>query len=185
MESYIGEIRAFAGNYAPQDWAICDGSIINIAGNEALFSLLGTTYGGNGATTFGLPDLRGRLMVNRGQSVYSPQGHKYVLGEKNGSENVTLNVTNLPAHIHYLNASTQDATTNIPDNNILAAPTDTGTGFTVEMYLPFNTGSTTDVVLGTNTLAPAPGGGLAHDNLMPFLCVSYIICKVGLYPSFN
>ena len=90
MESYVGEIRAFAGNYAPRDWAICDGSIINIVGNEALFSLLGTTYGGNGTTTFGLPDLRGRLMVNRGQFVSNPQGHNYILGEKNGVETVTL-----------------------------------------------------------------------------------------------
>lgn len=185
MESYIGEIRAFAGNYAPQDWAMCDGSIINIVGNEALFSLLGTTYGGNGTTTFGLPDLRGRLMVNRGQLLSNPQGHNYILGEKNGAETVTLIGSNLPAHIHALNASTQDATTNVPDNNILAAPIDSGTGFTVEMYLPANTANTTSVTLGTDTLSPAPGGGLAHDNLMPYLCVSYIICMVGIYPSFD
>ena len=185
MESYIGEIRAFAGNYAPQDWAMCDGSIINIVGNEALFSLLGTTYGGNGATTFGLPDLRGRLMVNRGQLLSNPQGHNYILGEKNGVETVTLTGSNLPEHIHALNASTQDATTNVPDNNILAAPIDSGTGFTVEMYMPANTADTTSAILSANTLSAAPGEGFPHDNLMPFLCINYIICKFGIYPSFN
>ncbi|MDD4921881.1 MAG: tail fiber protein [Bacteroidales bacterium] len=186
MESYVGEIRAFAGNYAPQDWALCDGSQINISGNESLFSLIGTTYGGDGVNNFKLPDLKGRLMVNRGQLISGGiQGHNYVLGEKNGAEFVTLNVANLPAHTHTLNASTQDATTNTPDNNILAAPTDTGTGFTVEMYLPANTSGTTNVNLSGDTLGAAYGGGQAHDNLMPFLCISYIICINGLYPSFN
>ncbi|MDE2463523.1 MAG: tail fiber protein, partial [Alphaproteobacteria bacterium] len=107
-EPFLGEIRIFAGNYAPEGWHFCDGSLLSVSNNDALFALLGTTYGGDGASTFGLPDLRGRVALSMGQG---PGLQNYTAGQKAGSEMVTLTIPNIPAHSHTLNAAPANATT--------------------------------------------------------------------------
>ncbi len=182
MDNYLGEIRAFAGNYAPDGWLLCNGSILSISSYESLFTLIGTQYGGDGSTTFGIPDLRGRLVVNRGPM---PGGSTYTLGAQYGVESVPLTEANLPSHGHTFNVSTQNATTDDPTGNLLAAPIDVGKSNEVEIYLPAGIAKTTTNDLNTNTLTNSSGIGAPHENRMPFLCVSYIIAYRGLYPEFN
>src|ERR1700744_300002 len=121
MTPYLGEIRAFAGNFAPSGWQLCNGQLMSIAQYEALYTLVGTTYGGDGVTTFGLPDLRGKVLVNQGQA---PGLSNRPLGLKGGTETVTLLLTTLPQHNHSVNASSNPANSNSPTNNLLAAPID-------------------------------------------------------------
>ncbi len=182
MENYLGEIRAFAGNYAPEGWLMCDGSILNIGSYESLFTLIGTIYGGNGSTTFGIPDLRGRLIVNRGTL---PGGSSYNIGVQYGVETVSLTEPNLPSHTHTFSVSTQNATTDNPNGNLLAAPIDVGKSNEVEIYLPSGLANTTANDLNNNTITNSEEFGQSHENRMPFLCVSYIIAYQGLYPDFN
>ncbi len=162
-EPFIGEIRMFAGNYAPQGWALCDGQLLAISQNDALFSLLGTTYGGDGRTTFGLPDMRGRLPIHEGA------GHR--LGEKAGSEQVSLTANQLPAHSHALNASTNAAANTSPAENVTAVSTDTN------IYGADNPVSMDAAMLSNS------GGGQPHDNVMPFQCLNFIIALFGIFPS--
>lgn len=166
-EPYIGEIRLFAGNFAPMDWALCDGSLLSIAENEALFSLLGTTYGGDGQTTFALPDLRGRVPIHRSTT--------YPLGSKAGTETVTLITNQLPAHTHTVNASTAPGDAENPSNALWAQSPQTSYDNTANPTLAaMNPTSVTSV-----------GGNQPHDNMMPTLTVSYIISLYGIYPSQN
>ncbi|MFC4098079.1 phage tail protein [Paenibacillus xanthanilyticus] len=161
-DSYLGEIRIFAGNYAPQGWALCQGQLLSIAENEALFALLGTTYGGDGQTTFGLPDLRGRLPVHPSTAI--------PLGSQGGTETETLTLNQLPAHTHTANANTAAGNANMPDNHVWA-------GSALQNY---NTGGE---LVGMNAHALAPvGGNLPHDNMMPSLTVSFIISLYGVFP---
>jgi microcystin-dependent protein len=186
MDNYIGEIRAFAGNFAPEGWALCNGGMLEVRQYEQLFSLIGTTFGGNGVTTFGLPDLRGRLMINRGQGT-SPYGQltSYQMGQKAGTENVTLGVTNITPHTHTLHAYQIDAVSDNPNNQELAGPIDVGQSFVTEMYLPPNVSPLTRYKLGDQTIRPSDEQGMPHDNLMPFLCISYIIALQGIDPTFS
>ena len=170
-EPFIGQIKMFAGNFAPRSWSFCSGQLLAISQNDALFSLLGTTYGGDGRTTFGLPDLRGRLPIHMGQG---PGLNSRPIGQKSGNEQVTLAEQTLAAHTHE-SASTNAATHNSPGGKVLA-----------------NTGSTN--VYGTDattTMAPATmvAQGAAsptpHTNVMPYQTVSFIICLFGVYPSRN
>src|SRR5438067_95889 len=124
MEPYIGEIRAFAGNFAPVGWAICNGSMASIDENDALFNLLGTTYGGDGQSTFGLPDLRGRAIVSQGKSL---AGTVYLIGSAGGAEKVTLNTNEMPIHSHAFNVSTKNGTATKPEGNFLAVPVEVTT----------------------------------------------------------
>jgi microcystin-dependent protein len=177
-QPFIGEIRMFGSNFAPQGWMFCSGQTISISQNTALFSLIGTFYGGNGTTTFQLPNLQGRLPVHYGQG---PGLSVYSIGQSGGVETVALNTTQMPQHSHSLNASTATATLSSPTNNVTgAAPltpiptvlyTNPGTPATVGNLLPQAVG--------------ANGSGLPHSNIMPYLCVSFIIATVGIFPSRN
>ncbi len=179
MDEYLGIIKLFAGNFAPKGWMYCNGQILNINQNTALFSLLGTTYGGNGTTTFALPDLRGRAAIGQGQGGGL---QNYNLGQTGGSESVTLLAQQMPTHNHILAASSADGNTNVPTNALLAKGTaTTGGGDAADMntYLT-NGGATTTLA---NTSINAAGGSQAHENRSPYLALGYIICVNGLFPS--
>jgi microcystin-dependent protein len=165
MDPFLGEIRMFGGNFAPQGWATCDGQILPIAQNTALFSLLGTTYGGNGQSTFALPDLRGRLPVHIGGGL--------TIGQAGGSETVILTTTNLPAHTHVANAASA-ATTLSPAGQYWAA--DPGANVAPYAAAP-------DGRVMSGTAIGAQGGNQPHANLQPFLAVTFIIALEGIYPS--
>lgn len=167
-EPFVGEIRMFAGNFAPRGWAFCDGQLLAVSQNDALFSLLGTIYGGDGRSTFGLPDLRGRIPVHAGTGPgLSPRR----LGAKGGAEQVTVTVNQLPSHQHPLRASSAAANQESPANNLTAQPT----GALYSNVGPF--------VNLNNAAVSRVGGSRGHTNLMPFLCIHFIIALVGIYPS--
>jgi microcystin-dependent protein len=170
-EYFIGEIRMFGGNYAPVQWAMCNGQLLPIDQNDALFSLIGTTYGGDGRTTFQLPDLRGRVPVHMGAG---PGLTNRIICQKFGTESVTLTVDNLPTHMHGLTAASGNGTSNNPSGNILAASTGT-----VSIY---NSGSSAPVKMNPAAVGNT-GGSQSHSNLMPTLCVNFIISLYGIYPS--
>jgi microcystin-dependent protein len=166
---YVGEIRLFAGNFAPVGWAFCAGQLLAIAENDTLFNLIGTTYGGDGQTTFGLPDLRGRVPVHAGQG---PVTQNYTLGEPGGVEQVTLTAQQTPIHSHAVLASTDGGTTTTPAGNVPAASPG------IRPYLPV----APDVALAFQTVG-ATGGSQPHTNLMPTGVLNYIISLFGIYPS--
>lgn len=177
MEVYIGEIRMFAGNFAPRGFALCNGQLLAISQNTALFSILGTTYGGNGTTTFALPNLQGRFPMHAGNGQgLSPR----VLGEVGGEESVTLLTTQIPAHTHMLAASTAavpDAPS--PENNFNGITTDPNSGSS------YNTYNTTKNAAMNPAAISITGGSLPHDNMPPFQCINYIIALTGIFPSRN
>ncbi len=165
-EPFLAEIRIVGFNFAPRGWAFCDGQILPINQNQSLYSLLGTTYGGDGRTTFALPDLRGRTPLHRGDG--------YALGQKSGAETVTLTAAEIPAHTHAAKASSADANNPVPTNRVLAAASDA--------YRDPEAATTTALRSGTVTNA---GGGQAHDNMQPFTTVAFCIALRGLFPSRN
>lgn len=181
MDEYLGMIKLFAGNFEPRGWAFCNGQIISIAQNTALFSLLGTTYGGNGQTTFALPDLRGRLAVGFGQG---PGLSPYVLGQVSGVESFTMTINNMPAHTHQIagtvsmpvndsNADAEgpiDAYLGTPSNSIYSSTSSPNV-----FMAPANIQATAQVV----------GNNIPFPIVQPVLGLSYIICLSGLYPSRN
>jgi microcystin-dependent protein len=171
-EPFIGEIRMFAGTFAPRGWAFCDGQLLAISQNDALFSLLGTIYGGDGRTTFGLPDLRGRIPVHAG---HGPGMSDRILGFKGGSEQVTLTTNQLPLHDHPAQALSKPGDSSNPENRHWAATSDKP---------PYYSGSGPDLDMAANALTSA-GGNQAHTNMMPFLCIHFIIALIGIYPSRN
>lgn len=173
-EPFIGEIRMFAGTFAPRDWAFCDGQLLAISQNMTLFSLLGTTYGGDGRTTYGLPDMRGRLPVHQGKG---PGLTDQKLGKLSGTEKVTLTASQMPSHSHSFNATTDAANTSVPTDNVLAAQ---GDGDWPYVGTPSDTSKIQD--LNNNTLTSTVGNK-NHDNMMPSLCVNFIIALFGIYPS--
>ncbi|MDZ8106685.1 MAG: tail fiber protein [Nostoc sp. DedQUE12a] len=173
---YIGEIRMFGGTFAPVGWALCDGQSLAISENEALFALIGTTYGGDGQTTFRLPDLRGRAPIDQGTG---PGLSPRTIGQPLGVEAVTITSFQLPQHNHPLTANTNSnpgvitATDKSPVNNVPA----TGT---VEMYTRPNDPL---VSMSPNAIAPFSGGGQPHENRQPSLAINFIIALEGIYPS--
>lgn len=173
MDPFIGEIKIFAGNFAPQGWAFCDGSTLAISSYTALFSLLGTTYGGDGVTNFKLPDLRGRVPVHMGSG---PGLSNYVIGQSGGTETVSLTASQLPSHTHTANcASTNNVGNQVsPVGNYWSTDPGGNTG----AYNSAANGSQ----LAQGAIGPA-GGGQPHDNLQPFMAVNYIIALNGVYPS--
>ena len=173
-EPFLGEIRLFPYNFAPRGWAFCSGQILPIAQNTALFSLLGTTYGGNGQTTFALPDLRGRRAISSGQG---PGLASYDLGQVAGTESATLTVNNMPAHNHpaTLNAAGTDADQNKPAGNSLANTS----GNTYSAAAPSNAMNQGDVVIGL------AGGSQPFSILDPYLTLNYCIALEGIFPSRN
>ena len=173
-DPYIGDIKLFAGNFAPRNWAFCAGQLLSIAQNTALFSILGTTYGGNGTSTFALPDLRGRVSVGMGQG---PGLSTIVLGEQAGSNSVTVLNSNMPSHSHSVtvNSDTSNMTTTVTGN-----------------YLNGKTESGEPVVSNGSALANATpltlgqtGGNIPLNTSPPFLGLSYIIALYGIFPSRN
>lgn len=160
----------FAGNFAPRGWAFCDGQLLAVSQNDALFSLLGTIYGGDGRTTFGLPDLRGRIPIHAGDGPgLSPRR----LGAKGGSEQMALTVNQLPSHTHEpFQASTDRGNEANPGGNVL------GESPQISMYIEDPSSVSLDAPSITNV-----GGSQSHTNLMPFLCVHFIIALFGIYPS--
>ena len=173
-EPFVGEIKMFAGNFAPRGWMFCEGQLLSISQYEVLFSLIGTTYGGDGVTTFALPDLRGRLPVQQGQGPGISQ--QYAMGEMAGVETVTLTLNQLPTHNHAAVASESTANGVNPAGTMVAT---TSTSILLAYAL-----NAPDTTLANNTLLPA-GGSQPHENLMPSLCVSFIIAIYGIFPSQN
>ncbi len=169
-EPFVGEIRMFAGNFAPRGWAFCDGQLLAVSQNDALFSLLGTIYGGDGRTTFGLPDLRGRLPIHAGSGPgLSPRR----LGSKAGSENVTLTTSEIPSHSHPWAVSSGNAVNASPGGNGYA------TALNADQYRDTPSG----LQPMQNGMVGSIGGSRSHTNLMPYLCIHFIIALVGIYPS--
>ncbi len=168
-EPFVGEIRMFAGNFAPRGWAFCDGQLLAVSQNDALFSLLGTIYGGDGRTTFGLPDMRGRTPIHAGSGPgLSPRN----LGAKGGAERVTVTTQQLPSHTHQLQADSDAANEQIVSGNVLA-------NTSTRIYLSDEVG---DTAMATQAISNV-GGSRDHANIQPFLCINFIISLVGIYPS--
>ena len=167
---YVGEIRMFAGTFAPVGWWLCRGQVIPISENETLFQLIGTTYGGDGQETFGLPDLQGRVPVSegRGPGITQP----YVIGEQFGSESVTLTSQQLPMHNHGFCASTSPGSTPNPRNAVLGSPP------SITMFLREGPSGNMPVQMITPT-----GGSQPHENRAPILAINYIISQFGVFPS--
>lgn len=163
-QPYVGEIRMFAGNFAPAGWMFCEGQLLPISENETLFQLIGTTYGGDGQSTFALPDLRGRLPLH--------QGNGFILAETGGVETVTLTVPQIPAHSHPLLAS------GVPGDQIGPGGNLPANSFNVTPYI-------NDAPTGNmNVAAIGPvGGSQPHNNFQPYLCVDFIISLFGIFPS--
>jgi microcystin-dependent protein len=169
-DPFVAEIRIFPFNFAPKGWAFCDGQLLPISQNTALFSLLGTTYGGDGKSTFALPDLQGSVPVQPGQG----QGLSlYDLGQMGGAENITLLESEIPLHTHTVSASTSDGIEQSPVNSLLA----TGVGGITLYAAP---GAATQ--LSPNALALA-GGSLPHNNMMPYLTLNFCIAMQGVFPA--
>lgn len=171
---YLGQLMLFAGNFAPRGWALCEGQLLPISQNTALFSLLGTTYGGDGRTTFGLPDLRGRAPVHLGTG---PGLSSNRWGAKGGVEKVTLNVTQIPAHNHTVNAF----------NGTGGGPSPTGAllsqyGSTIPPVGPYVTGQTANTTLNSATISNA-GGGQPVNTRSPYLAMYWCIALQGTFPS--
>jgi len=163
-QPYVGEIRMFAGNFAPAGWMFCEGQLLPISENETLFQLLGTTYGGDGQSTFALPDLRGRIPLH--------QGNGFILAETGGAEEITLTVSQIPSHSHPMLATNSIANDANPANNLFAQAN------TIDPY---------QSTAGGSPMAPqsvsSVGGSQPHTNFQPYLCVDFIISLFGLFPS--
>ncbi len=169
-QPYVGELRIFAGNFAPAGWMFCEGQLLPISENETLFQLIGTTYGGDGQSTFALPDLRGRLPIHQG----SGGGSTYTIAETGGVEEVTLSISQIPSHSHPLLGASGNGTQANPKNNVLASST------LVKLY----SGEAADTALSASAVTSI-GGNLPHTNLQPYLCLNYIISLFGIFPSQN
>lgn len=169
-EPFVGEIRMFAGNFAPRSWAFCDGQLLAVSQNDALFSLFGTIYGGDGRTTFGLPDLRGRVPVHLGTG---PGLSNRRIGARSGQENVTLTAAQMASHSHTFGAASGGGTANNPIGSFPA-----GSGASA-LYQA----SSADLVPMNNASLSNTGGSQQHNNLMPFLCINFIVSLFGVYPS--
>jgi microcystin-dependent protein len=162
---FVGEIRMGGWNFAPQGWGLCNGQLLSISQFEALFTLLGTTYGGDGQTTFGLPDLRGRVPVH--------QGPQSVMGQLSGSEEVTLNVSTMPTHNHLQNVANSNGTSAVPTANLMAiAPSGLG-----NVYGAFDSTAQLAASIGST------GSNQPHDNMMPYITVNFVISLFGIFPA--
>ena len=168
-EPYVGEIRMFAGNFAPNGWMFCEGQTLPISENETLFNLIGTTYGGDGQETFMLPNLQSRVPIHMGTG---PSGTTYQLAEASGVEQVTLTSQQIPGHTHPFTATTTGGSINTPGGNCVAESA------AVKIFL-------SDVAAGTmSTSAISPAGGSQpHENCQPFLCINFIISLFGVFPT--
>jgi microcystin-dependent protein len=169
-QPYVGEIRIFAGNFAPVGWMFCNGQLLPISEYETLFVLIGTTYGGDGESTFALPNLQSRLPIHMGTG----GGSSYTIGETGGVETVTLTTNQMPTHTHALLASSDLASLPDPVGSVTAQSRTAG----VDLYIEDNA----NVSMAANAIPPQ-GGSQPHDNFQPYLCVNFIISLFGLYPQ--
>jgi microcystin-dependent protein len=176
MEPFIGEIKMFGGNFAPRGWQLCQGQLLPIVQNQALFSILGTTYGGNGQTTFALPDLRGRFPMQPGQG---PGLSPRTLGHQGGSEAVTLLANQMPAHNHMAVGSNAEGNQFSPEGGFPAVTLDPASGQPLNLY-----GGAANVPMNPAAIGVA-GGSQPHENMPPFTCVNFIIALEGVYPTRN
>jgi microcystin-dependent protein len=163
-QPYVGEIRMFAGNFAPAGWMFCEGQLLPISENEVLFQLIGTTYGGDGQNTFALPDLRGRLPIH--------QGNGFVLAETGGAEEITLTINQIPAHSHSFLVSSGTASSANLNGNVIAVSND------VDIYYEDSPNQN----MNPNSIGSV-GGSQPHTNFQPYLCVNFIISLYGIFPS--
>lgn len=163
-QPYVGEIRIFAGNFAPAGWMFCEGQLLPISEYETLFNLIGTTYGGDGQSTFALPDLRGRIPLH--------QGNGFTLAESGGAENITLTINQIPAHSHPVLASNDAGNTTQPANGV------TGNSSAVQIYRAQAGNASMNSQFVSNT-----GGSQPHDNFQPYICINYILSLFGIFPS--
>ncbi|HVJ51985.1 MAG TPA: tail fiber protein [Aliidongia sp.] len=170
-EKFVGQIILVGFTFAPIGWALCDGSVLSIANNEVLFALLGTTFGGDGAQTFALPDLRGRAVVGSGQG---PGLGSYVQGQKAGSEAVTLTSNQFWGHAHQLTAAASVTSADPGASVVLGTPP-----ITTKLYASTGTGTQ----LAPGAISSSPGGNQPHENRSPFLALNYIIALEGIFPS--
>ncbi|MDT5157788.1 MAG: hypothetical protein QOH51_2145 [Acidobacteriota bacterium] len=168
-EPYVGEIRLFAGNFAPAGWMFCDGQLLPISENDVLFTLIGTTYGGDGQETFALPNLQSRVPIHQGSDGL---GNTYTLAETGGVEEVTLTTQQIPIHNHAFASSTALVNANTPQNNVL------GQNATFQMYIQ----QPPSVSMANNALSIV-GGSQPHTNIQPYLCINYIISLFGVFPT--
>jgi microcystin-dependent protein len=166
-QPYVGEIRMFAGNFPPAGWMFCEGQLLPISENETLFQLIGTTYGGDGQSTFGLPDLRGRLPIH--------MGNGFILAETGGAEEITLTVQQIPAHSHVFLATSDAASTAAP------APSETFARALASTITPYGTDAP-NVNMSPQMIGPV-GGSQPHTNFQPYLCIDFIISLFGIFPS--
>lgn len=169
-QPYVGEIRMFAGNFAPAGWMLCEGQELSIAGNDTLFNLIGTTYGGDGQSTFKLPDLRGRIPIHMGQGPGISQN--YQIGEAGGVETVTLTLNQIPIHNHPMLGQSKRGNTNSPQNAVWAKST----------LRQFSNSPGTTQAMHANIVSPS-GGSQPHDNMMPYLTINFIISLFGIFPT--
>src|SRR5262245_60259024 len=170
-QPYLGEIRMFAGNFAPAGWAFCEGQLLAISENTALFQLIGTTYGGDGESTFALPDLRGRVPIHQGTN----DGTTFILAENGGVESVTLTVNRIPAHTHSMQGTIDAASSAAPGNSFVFARA------LAAMITPYAFDSPSTPM--SPQMVGAVGGSQPHTNFQPYLCVDFIISLFGIFPS--
>jgi microcystin-dependent protein len=163
-QPYVGEIRMFAGNFAPAGWMFCEGQLLPISENETLFQLIGTTYGGDGESTFALPDLRGRIPIH--------QGNGFILAETGGAEEITLTTSQIPSHNHAFVVSTSSAAQSAPLNSM------PGNSPSIDLYRE----GSPSVNFSPQAIGPT-GGSQPHTNFQPYLCVDFIISLFGIFPS--
>ena len=175
MDPFVAEIRMFPFNFAPKGWAFCDGQLLPISQNTALFSLLGTVYGGDGKSTFALPDLQGSAALHVGGNQPGPGLSSYFLGQESGSDSITLLVSEIPLHTHTIMASGNPPPANAgtPDGTEIAR----SSGATVYLQAPANMGA-----MAPQALSPA-GGSLPHNNMMPYLTINFCIALQGVFPA--
>jgi microcystin-dependent protein len=166
-QPYVGEIRMFAGNFAPAGWMFCEGQLLPISENETLFQLIGTTYGGDGESTFALPDLRGRVPIH--------QGNGFVLAQTGGAEELTLTVNQVPAHSHPMLATTNAASATGPGGSMTLARAPTAT------ITPYGSDNPSSNM--SPQMIGSVGGSQPHTNFQPYLCVDFIISLFGIFPS--
>ena len=164
-QPYVSEVRMFAGNFAPAGWMFCEGQLLPISENETLFQVIGTTYGGDGQSTFALPDLRGRLPIH--------QGNSFIVGETGGAEEITLTVNQIPAHSHPFLASGDGGNQVSPAASLIA---------NVSAVFPYIDASPPNVTMNPGTISSV-GGSQPHTNFQPYLCVNFILSLFGLFPS--
>jgi len=176
-QPYVGEIRLFAGNFAPVNWRFCDGSLLPISQFDVLFNLIGTTYGGDGQSTFALPDLRSRVPIHQGTGAGLPT---YIIGQSGGVESVTLTTQQIPSHNHALIAAGVPGTSAVPSGTEVLANESVAHVSGGANYIPYTTSGLVTMAAQSIT---ATGGSQPHDNIQPYLAINFIISLYGIYPS--